>query len=493
VSLPLFAQLETHSLIGVDNQSLFRTNTNDVIFSRIVRNSQVISDTCKKKGQRKYSSEWQKNTAKRNLMAHAQWEGVRQSVKSLVKYAQLQDISLQQAQAEFTSLVSTTCSSNMSVISKKMLQQYFSYQWGLKKQQHENSSLIENYANQVNLVRSHAAKYDLSKSLFQSFCSWGNQERYPRMLAAFLQNELTFATLTKNWSKKEVNNKKFGVACQDHFCKPVSHKTWFKLVPKSISFSSYQEDAASLYCQYFKSLSRKPFDPIDQVRKLIVQKTENQILTELAFFISEFTKVEDVKLLRPELNKKNIVRDITRELFTNWLTEQEENLLNKLAFEDGIRVSLLDSKEVNTLEVNVSHGQFDSITSSDGKLQADIWLNLNAQFVNWFKNEWLNHDPSDQKKTAWLRSSLRKHIWQHNDKLSKIRIFESQKVDMTNLLVNGMLDKLHLMGGNLTPEHSQSHDFAIKLKLYFGAFALKYLQEKRQSLQLENIHQEQDI
>lgn len=420
------------------------------------------------------------------LMATYQLLGVDLTARAIVEYGRVLALSSGEKQTFWKNLVGQYCSPNMTVISHKKLIANFK-NWDL----HGSGVLLPNTEAYQSFPRPpmadnfHSAKKELEQTvaLFRSFCSWGGDIKYPRLLGFIFQDPQFSAWVIRTLGGKDIHYEPlqeksrlaetrypFSMNCQNSLCR----KTQKDISPHPIPL---MED---LYCRYLWGAKAKTKPQHKILSQWIAQTSPEQIhlmhgqLTALITGIPEFM----LKIKNPN----HYLQFLKSSYRSSW-NQQSLAHLNKLAkslpYEESLSLTALDHQNYynpKTLDFKVKFqvavGEFDKMLLEKDKLKASYSIKIPQPVLEWVKA----HQKSQAQKA---RDVLRRHISPEIANMKKTFILYPWEEDIAELIINSLLSQLKEYQGDFSQKITQEKEINIPIQLAYGPFALKYIHFRR--------------
>lgn len=414
---------------------------------------------CIEEAEPSFSSSWEKENFERSVLTEFQLWALKktaQSWKSLAIAANKSELFFEDYVKK---LVQNECSKNRTVIGQKKLLQLLT-QEPLREIQELNPEQA-------------LKAFSLKSINIQLLCSWAGNLLNSSHLDLLLSDELIIGQFIQDLKKMKIY-----VECDGSFCRKNSMKTPNQ---KVIGGGLYYRNAKSFLChsksqRRYRLGQKKTVLPVEKsllIDQLYVDSLEKQNL---------WLRLDEVSSFSEMIWKK----------IEHRLLESAENKLQKLSYyffhQESLKLEVLKHESwerVPGLSLRLSYGPYDRSLNSLDKISAQFTLELTQGVKAWINSSLITYRLLEEPEPwAIFKEKLVKVL---SEKIAiKNELFSQTpwEQDITKIIAHALIDKVdqqnkptYLMVG--------SKPWIVPIKIYYGLFALDYIQskyEKRKAL-----------
>ncbi len=467
-----------------------------------------LVNNCHALGPVRYATPFEREQAKRAVLASLQYYALDHLISALAKSAVDRSVS----SINFTNfvdyMVGSYCSANMTIISHRELRRQFksryeriqngSYKWTTPDIR-ENPLFASSLGESANIDMIRDREFYIWSELFKSTCSWSGDVFNLRLMVPLVRDPVIMSHVIRSMSQLELslNEKKNEIErvknqnvervyCKNLICRRASSdKEFNESFPRSIGSNSLMNDLERLYCEDLRDVDYTRREQVEQIKEIMDKRTLDEEALMKASLVGLWTGIPDLMLYEDKFNQiPNLVDLAYRREVSRWADEQIAFGLSDLTYEEPIAYEVEDrslfwSPRDGKLKVviDVNLGEFDRMNESIGKLSIDVPLNISESFLSWLQYEWKGSVGLGQKVRDNLTARLASELEQEINKGSEILKLELWPPQITKLVADELITQIGLM--NLNPYKRDSKaKVEIPLRMNFGIFALKALRDK---------------
>jgi hypothetical protein len=493
----IFKQIQPISMNAADEEKLeyYRAYLNEGL---------NLKNSCFTKAPIEYPTEWEKEQVMRSLYAQLQYLGLDITVAALARYARFLEFSESEYENMVNNLIENNCSKNISVISIKeiknnMLLQFKAGADADKLPSIMNSSFFPDRLKRLtNLRESREREMLVTAKMFRSFCSWGGDVNYPRMLTHYLRNPQIVSVLIRQMNGLDFDfsptlgrvviksptklNEKEAVYCSQLICRKTPLDFFQENFPRAIGSNSVEDDLKRLYCSDLRSVDNNDHrEPSVKVKKWLKTVTLDEENLEIGQFNALMTNIPDFIVGSKNFTDVNaIYRSAFDQAWDDWSEGQIKNLSNDLMFEESLATDLVDRtifydpKKGNfSLHFDVNLGEFDKATNINGKIQTKYDLKLKKSFLEYMRRAWAFRQLRRESKESYLLKVMSLNIEESVSKMREGFPIVPWNGDIVSIMARELLDQLELYKGSMF-DKDLSGDVQIPIIFSFSPYALKH-------------------
>lgn len=467
-----------------------------------------LVNNCHALGRVRYATSFEREQAKRAVLANLQYYALDHLISALSKTAVDRSVSSTQFGTYVDYLIGSYCSANMTIISHRELRRQFisrferiqsgSYKWAAPDIR-DNPLFASALSESANMDQIRDREFYIWSELFKSTCSWSGDVFNLRLLVPLVRDPVIMSyvfrsmsglDLTLNEAKNEIERKrvesKERVVCRNLICRRAkSDKEFQESFPRSIGSSSLLNDLERLYCQDLRDVDYTRRDQVPQIKEIMDRRTLDEEALMKGSLVSLWSGVPDLMVYEDKFTGiQNIVDHAYRREVSRWADEQIASGLSDLTYEEPIAYEV-ENRDLfwkpgdNTLKVvvDVNLGEFDRMNESIGKLSIDIPLNIQESFLSWLQYEWKGSVGLGDKVRENFVKRLATELEQEMKLGSEVLKLQLWPPQIIKLLADELITQIGLMRTNPFKRDSKVK-VAIPIRLNFGLFALKALRDK---------------
>lgn len=472
-----------------------------------------------------YSSLSREQEAIQSLLGTLQYIGLDITTRAIGKYAQELKVDKNQYLNLVNNLIGNYCSKNLSIISlqllkKNLLEKFFSKNDFTLPSIEDNVYFPENIRLKLQTMANRKREFALTVQMFRSFCSWGGDSDYPRLLIHYLKNPYVMSFLARNWEKtrlawndqdktiREVTSPNtIQVACQNMLCRMMPYNQFLKTLPRMVGSTSLKSDVRRLYCSRFRQKDVVYEEDDTIINEWIDNQSFDDINFEQLQFISLITGVPD--LLINATKFKDVFVDLKssiEEKWTDWAFNSTNLFSKDLLYEEEVKVdikskSLSDPKIARgefEIAFEVSQGEIDKQVGGFNKLDVTFNLYFSKDFVRWARSQWntVLNDRDESVKDEFIKL-IQTYLSKQLDLQKDLFIVAPFDSTIYQKIAIELLSQFRIYNARELDSFTQKI-YTIPVKFYYGEFALKYFRYKfkrlyRQQQQVKLTKQEDPL
>ena len=468
-----------------------------------------LENFCASRPKVQYPINWDRQQAKRSVLATLQYIGLDISLRSMAKYAKYFEFSKSEYKNLSENLVGNYCTQNLSIISirqlKKNFTNFFNNETKMQLPSIKGNPLFSDKLDRLDREDVIKKKEFLwTIELFKTFCSWPTDSQNLRLLVPLVRNPVIMSYIIRQLSGKRVvwdfienkiyqqnDNTTLKMNCQNLVCRKVTNREFQRRFPRSVGSSSIQDDLKRLYCQDFRDVDYQIKDQPPKIQKLIKSYSmDDQILLGNQF-LALLTGVPDFIIQSSSYDSlKKVFSYSLDKSWNDWANIQNNVNRGDLYYEESLTIELIDRSFYFSkwepkfrVEFDVNMGEFDRSVNMVGKLKAQFKMRLSKRFLSWARRHWKNVDLKKAQETEKVLIPFRTIV---QDQFANVLAsFETPpwKGDLEGLVMQEVLEQITRYEGRFFEDEKGFAEIPVVLN--YGPFALKYLREKYQAQQNE--------
>jgi hypothetical protein len=449
-----------------------------------------------------YSKDWDLEQAKRSTAATMQFLGIDLSVRAIAKYAKNAEYSEDEFRRFSERLVDESCSSNMTLISKRQLKKYFFNKFirdnNFRLPDFSSDPYFSSSLEQINLPEnSNDQEFYFTTQIFKSFCSWGNENKKLRYLGSFLKDPILYSYLTNHlsgerpeWDNAQENvyltqdKNTTQVVCRDLICRRVNQNDFNRLFPRSVGSSGVRSDLDRLYCHSFRKYDVESSEESPSLKKSLSAYTLDEQHLEISQMQALITGIPDLWVRSPNYGAvKLYTHSSIDDYWNNWAKEQFKKLDNNIFYEEPLTLELVSRnllfnkfRHEFIAGIDINQGELDRSTEIRGKIKLEHTIYLNSKFAQWIRRDWRSGRATEVGFVDELSKRMRSTIeGQILELQAKFRL-PPWHGDLSSLLAQEFLEQIGSYEGDFFLEN-KNVDIPLTLNLYYSPFALRYFHQ----------------
>lgn len=472
----------------------------------LYRQGSNLKFSCESKTGYQYSTPWKEALAKRSIASTLQYIGLDLSMKAIVKYAKLLELTDEEFTNISQNLITNTCTQNLSVYSIKLLKTNFkhlyenadSLNFTLPDIQ-ESPYFSESIKALTNSHRTKKNELNLSIKNFRAFCSWGGDTDDYRLMVPYLKNpyimSYVFNQLTGKkieWNSKDTtiglvdDANTVQVACEDFICRNNGSVEFSQKFPLMIGTTDLSLDLESLYCGHFKNISYISKEQNPKIKKWINDQSIDAPTIESMNLVSLLTGYPDILVASNKFSDlKTALKDNITNRWDRWANNKAGSFVTDLLYEESLNIDLVSM--VNDLEIkkgnfqisfDFSLGEMDRVLKLVDKITSTFSLHFPRSYLRWVRDDYIRkNNISDYKGMESLEKKVEIYINTQLKAKEELFLIPLWNKKMGSIMAKELISQLVEYRGSYFKDFS--HDtMKIPVKFNYGLFALKYLNEK---------------
>jgi hypothetical protein len=461
-----------------------------------------LKRSCEYTQEQGHFSKWEYVQMKRSVLATLQRLGIDLSIKQVGLFMRGLEWSKEEVREKMQSYVSSSCSKNLSVKSRKRILEEIIETFN-------SSSLVFNSIDKSPFFEPGVKdkivvdlKYKqrsllIGLKLLRSMCSWGGDPNEPRLLVPFLQSPLVMSWVfehllgtSAHWDFEERELKKVEipspvqVACFGPICRKQAPESFKRMFPRAIDSKLLKDELEGLYCQDLIKSKYNFKHPSKAIREWIKGADLEHQKWQINMILEEITKVPSLFL---SLDSYEDFRSILWEKIDFhldlWASKTLDIFKSDLPFEESLEITLPSKQPLFDpqrgqfqLVAYVTMGEWDKLTSKSGFISLSFPLRFPSHFLS---QSFVNlRSRRFGEKTS--REVMKRMVFQlENQVKESSELFSNPlwKSQLAQLAAREIMRQMDLYDGPGNPfETFQSIE--IPLQFRYGTFALKYIREK---------------
>lgn len=465
-------------------------------YTALLKQGINLKNSCEGVDNSSYSSFWKEDNAKRSVVAALQYIGLDLTLKAIIEYAKLVELSESEYKNLYTNLMKNSCSKNLSVYSLKLLESNFKYQWN--KSLFKLPKISKNPYFPLAVRKMHnsmsTAKKEFEYTIrnFHALCSWNLDVDNLGELTNYLKNPFVMSFLINNFTKstigiddktQEIFVKKsingVQVACENMICRKRSEETFSELFPRMDGTLSIRDDLKILYCSHFNKLKNKSSD------KTSGNSSINKSL-EVSNFISLITGIPDLGIMSENTSELlKYFKNNIEQRWDKWAKRQNNTLNIEQLYEESMEIKLRTQVHTFDTEVgkfnikfDVTLGELDKVLDLHDKFHVLFHIDLPVTYVEYLRKQIpFYYNNKFHKKLAQLEHKFIQtieHQLTKKEKYFKIPLWNKK---MTSIIGNELMSQI--TSARLLNRTTRGKKFIkIPVSFYYGVGALQYIQKK---------------
>lgn len=465
-----------------------------------------LTNYCKESRPVRYMKEWDQIQVERSTMALIQYIGLDLITRALPQYAKKLEYSREEYVNMVDGLVGNYCSQNLSVISKKELQNNF-----YLKYDRENTFQLPDTTNN-NLFPQNLNEYLPPKKaleneflytvkLFQSLCSWSGNPNNPGLMVPILRHSGLMAFFIRQMNSQSIgwkaqdnslylkeDSQTVHVWCENLICRQVSGEVLKDKFSYSVGGTNIGEDIRRLYCEEFTSATYRPNDSDERLAKImntISMDEENFINSQ---FVALITGVPDFMLRLEKFNgAEELFRSSVDDTWNKWAKMMSDDYSRELYFEEPLMLELVDRAQYTSfrrpelkLAFDVNLGEFDRINQRAGKIKVSFTLNVQNSFLKFYRQSMrdLNYGEGTKEEKERLAKRFKLQITKDVQSAREKFLIPPWKGDLEALMVEELTAQILEKPDKVLDLEGMGMK-KIEVEIHYGVFALKYINHQQ--------------
>ena len=463
-----------------------------------------LKNSCSAKADSTYPTEWEKEQVMRSLFAQLQYIGLDITVAAMARYARYLEFSDSEYEIFVNNLVDGNCSKNISVISIKELRNNMMLQFKAGADPLKLPSIITNpffpdkLKRLMNLRESREREMLVTAKMFRSFCSWGGDVQYPRLLTHYLRNPQIIALLIRQMNGLDFEfspvlgrvvikpptkpHEKEAVYCSNLICRKTPLDTFQQNFPRAIGGQSIVDDLERVYCSELRSLDNNDRSEASmKVKKWLKSISFDEENLEIGQFNALMTNIPDFVVGSKNFIEVNaIYRSAFDQVWDDWSEGQIKNLSRDLLYEESLSTELVERQFFFNeragnfaLYFDVNMGEFDKASRINGKIQTKFSFKLKKSFLEYMRRAWAFRQLRRVSKEDHLLKVMSLNI---DDAVSKMRDgfpIVPWSGNIVPMMARELLDQLEAYKGEMF-DKDVNGELEIPIIFSFSPYALKH-------------------
>lgn len=467
-----------------------------------------LERSCKTLGEVRYPTAFDRQQAKRAVLASLQYYAIDKLVTALAQNASERALDNVTYTTFVDSMIGSYCSKNMTIISHRELKRQFMDRFERFKGNSETQNAADLSRNPLFAsALSEAANKEMIKDrelfvwseLFKSVCSWSGDIFDLRLMVPLARDPVimshVFRSMAKldlrvNQARNEISRVQAQntprIACKNLICRRVrSDKEFVETFPKSIGSSGLLTDLQRLYCQDLRDVDYVRNNPVPQIKAILDKRTLDEEALLKAGLITLWTGIPDLMLYAENfVDVQKVVDYSFKREVGRWADEQIAFGLADLTYEEPISYEV-ETRELfwnpnmqtPKVEIDVNLGEFDRMNQSIGKLTLDVPLDLSESFLSWLQFEWKGSVQLGAAAREQLVKRLAIEIENELKEAGQAFKLDLWPPQIAQLAADEIITQLGIM--DINPfKRSSLKKIEIPMRLNFGIFALKALRDR---------------
>lgn len=465
-------------------------------YQKLYNEAEKLKLTCDYRSDYRYANMRQEANARRSVVSTLQYLGLDISLKAIVKYSKLLDLSKDEFDNIVENLLQNNCSQNISVFSIKLLRKKFYYYYHNEDAADfklpsvkDNQFFAANFQRLTNSIQAKKKEFNLTLKNFRAFCSWGGDTDDYRLLAPYVANPYIMSFVYDHLKQKKIRPKKkeaVRVACDDLLCRRHEKRKFQKLFPRMIGSTDLYADLENLYCGHFRHQTYVTKGNVQQVNEWVKDQSLEDPYLETFQFIALYTGVPDLLIATDKYQQigQEVLKAINND-WDQWAKSKSDQFVSDLLYEGPLQIDLM-SKAVSdqvrqgdfNFELKYTLGELDRVLNLTDKIQATMYLEFPRSYLRWLRSAYLKaNNLSRYAKKEALEQKASLYFASQLEQKSQIFLIPMWSENLPKMLAKELIAQLSNYNGSRLDE--LGHDLVkIPVKLRYGLFALKYLRKR---------------
>jgi len=473
-----FEKIKSLILGNVVDQSKYKLTDyveNDIdAFVNFEKTGDELFNSCSWVNKPRYISEQQKNTDVMNYLASFQYASLNSISKNIAILASKNNFSEAEFRRFSNNLVTNFCSENLSIISKKELENNLNLYFNIIERPETNkplgpyNPLVVSFYDEKKYIEN---QLNAAVSSFRSICSWGGKPSDLGLLNPFIKNEYVMGDIIKKIGR---GVKDFPtVVCENLICRSSDLRKNDRV--------EFLATMRSYYCHYFNKYPKRPRPENATLKKWNELTTDDDINLHISQLISSLNNQPNILAISEGDNNRDLYMSSFDHYFRLWSEEKISYFSNHLLFEEKLSVRPSNTTyrgEIRSLNFQIDFGEIDQSKNSIGKVTTHFDFIMDKKLVDYIYREVSFPTNWSLKKEKVLQKVIKEHLVQASKKTYHKYFYFLNKDVFYDLISSQVYE-------NITSESQKSNvefNGHYRIQFYFGHFALSYIRNLKRSI-----------
>lgn len=402
-----------------------------------------------------------------SVIANLQYSSLNAISKNIAVLAKHKKITEEEFQILSDNIVTNYCSENLSVISKKELENNLNYFFNGSSIKEETHSMGVYNKALVNIVKKEEYidnQLRAALQVFRGLCSWGGTSDDLGILNPFLKSPHVNSFIL---SEINSDNPEFKpVLCDNLICRPHTMSEDKK--------TAYVASAKSFYCHVFKKLPSRPGPRSETLKEWSKDVTSDDFIFQTFQLISALSNQPNLIALADGNNNKSIFSSFYDDYFQSWSDNKLEVFSDDLKYEEVLslrRTNISQNGKSREISFDIDYGELDHARNIVGKVKTKFSFSLGQKLVKYIRYEFLYDENYSEKKEKLLKRVIKEHVIEKGNKIYSEYFTFLKKDYFYDQLALAIFDDIS------SSAVLKNEDFggAYVLKFHYGVFAMNYI------------------
>ena len=468
-----FVPIESLILGNVLTDNEYKLNTEVELdnskYTQLQKKSQELSNSCSWRNRQKNTSVEERNVDILNYISSIQYGSLNAVVKNISALARKSNFSIQEFQVFSNNIVTNFCSDNLTIISKKELNNNLNYYFNHVSDSKETIH-IGPYNNTLKgLVKTDSYmrnQLNAAVHAFRALCSWGGTPSDLGLLNPILKSPHIVSYILDKIGDEHIDFRP--IRCSNLICRSteLSNDERIKFVAT----------AKEYYCYYFSDIKIRPNPKNETLSLWTKETTDDDFIYQTAQVISALTNQPNLLALTDGVNNKNIFSSRFDDFFYKWANKKLEYFSVNIPFEERLSLSKVRvDKDGENREIifEVSYGEIDQSRNLIGKVNTKFKFKIDQKLLSYIRNEIEFPVNWSLKKERHLKMVIREHLKESSHKIFSNYFTFIDKQYFFDEVSDAIFNDISNGGSHFLKSFSGTYN----LNFYFGHFALNYLRK----------------
>ena len=438
------------------------------------KNGEDLKNNCSWINRPKYITEQIKNTNLMNYLASFQYAALNSIAKNMANLAFQNELNVEEFKILSNNLVNNFCSENLSIISKKELENNLNFYFSIVKLPQADNILgphNKTLSNLLNKKEYFSNQLKNAINSFRSICSWGGTPTDLGLLLPFVKNEYVMASIFEKISNATRDFPT--VVCESLICRPKDLDEKMRV--------EFVSEMKSFFCHYFDKFPKRPVTENATLKSWSDATTDDDFNSQISQVIASLNHQPNILAMSDGQNNSQIYMSNFDDFFSNWSNQKLSFFSNNLLFEEKITLrpsNLVQTKSNRQLNFEVDFGEIDQSKNSVGKITTFFDFKLDGKLINYIQREIEFPINWSSKKEKLLNKVIREHLSEVSTKIYH-DYFSYINEDYFYELISSQIYQ-DIFNNNLMMD--KNFNGLYRIKFHFGHFALSYIRSLKRTI-----------
>jgi hypothetical protein len=442
-------------------------------YTKLQKKSQELSDSCSWRNRQKYISVEEKNVDILNYISSIQYGSLNAVVKNISALAKRSNFSIEEFQVFSNNIVTNFCSDNLTIISKKELNNNLNYYFKMlsyeKKTIHIGpyNNVLNGLVNPDSYVRN---QLNAAVHAFRALCSWGGTPSDLGLLNPILKSPHIVSYILEKIGEEHLDF--LPIKCSNLICRSTELVKDDRVMFVAI--------AKEYYCYYFSDVKIRPNPKNETLALWTKETTDDDFIYQTAQVISALTNQPNLLAIADGVNNKEIFSSRFDDFFSNWSNTKLEYFSVNIPYEERLNLSKVRiEKDGDRREItfDVSYGEIDQARNLIGKINTKFIFKLDRKLLSYIHNEIEYPANWSLKKERHLKMVIREHLIESSYEVFSNYFAFIDKQYFFDEISDAIFNDISNGGSHFLKAFSGTYN----LNFYFGHFALNYLRKMKRT------------